>query len=101
MARAARKPKEEFRDQILEWKSKRGNINAEIKAVMEKAESMGIPKKSLRNAISYYEASPEQRDGYHQGYALCLEAFGMPVTAFQSEMIGEALTEGDDGQEGF
>lgn len=76
-----------FRDRIISLKSKRGEINADIKAIMESAESKGIPKKSLRDAIAYYEAAPEQREGYHDGYAICLEAFGMPFNAKQAEMF--------------
>lgn len=79
-----------FRDEVLRLKSKRNEINADIKAIMEKAESLGIPKKSLRWALNYWESSPEQRDGLHEGYTLCLESWGMPVTAFQSEMWGGA-----------
>ncbi len=100
-----------FRDRILGLKSKRGEINADIKAIMESAESKGIPKKALRDAIAYYEASPEQREGYHEGYIICLESFGMPLNAKQSEMFEGATglaaeeheveqddTEEEDGQ---
>ncbi len=77
------------RDKIISLKAKRGDINAEIKAVMEHAESNGIPKKSLRAALNYWESTTEQREGYHEGYNLCLEAWGMPVGAKQSEMFNE------------
>lgn len=88
-----------FRDRILGLKSKRGEINADIKAIMESAESKGIPKKSLRDAIAYYEASPEQREGYHDGYAICLEAFGMPFNAKQAEMFEELNKDVDPEQD--
>lgn len=77
------------RDRILKFKSQRKQINADIKAEMENAESKGIPKHALRDALRYYESSPEQREGYHEGYSLCLEFWGMPLNATQAEFFSD------------
>ncbi|MDE2227400.1 MAG: DUF2312 domain-containing protein [Patescibacteria group bacterium] len=76
-----------YRNEIIKLKEKRAAINADIKAIMENAESKGIPKKALRWALNYYESTPEQREGLNEGYSICLEAWGMPNNAYQSEMF--------------
>lgn len=78
-----------YRDEVIRLKEERAVINADITAIMERAEAEGIPKKAFRAALNYYESSPEQREGYHDGYTICLEAWGMPMNATQAEFFDE------------
>jgi N-acyl-D-aspartate/D-glutamate deacylase len=81
------------RDKIIQLKKKRMEINSEIKAIREGMEAKGIVKKSFDLALSYFEASPEQREGLDEGYLLAREGMGLPVKGAQLELDVEPKKE--------
>jgi hypothetical protein len=77
------------RDKVLELKSKRSEINADLKAIRENLEAKGITKSAFDSALRHYEKDPEQREGYDQGYIIAREAMGLPVIGAQMDMFTE------------
>lgn len=59
--------------------SKRGEANAEIKAVLAKLETQGVMTSSMRFAMAYVEMSEDQRRGFDIAYQIAREALGMPI----------------------
>lgn len=66
-------------EKIIKLKSKRSEVNADIKAHREGLESKGISKQSFDAALRYYEKDPEQREGFDLGYNIAREALGVPM----------------------
>ena len=75
------------RDEIIKLKQKRAEINAEIKAKREAMEDQGITKKAFDLSLSYFEADPEQREGFDQAYILAREGMGLPVKGAQLDFF--------------
>jgi len=78
------------RDKIIELKKKRGEINAEIKAVRESMEAKGVQKRAFDLALSYFESAPEQREGFDSSYLLAREGMGMKVKGAQLDLLEES-----------
>ena len=84
--------------QVTQLKKERSEINAEIKAVMEKLEANGVTKAAARAAFAYRDADPEWREGYDQAYEIAREALGMPVGAKQGDFFEEEKVNGDENE---
>jgi len=61
-------------ERTIELMSKREEINAEIKAIAEGMEAIGIPKKSFRDGINFKKSDPEQRKAYDNGVKVVRDA---------------------------
>ena len=91
----------EARDSIVDLKKKRGEINAEIKAKREGMEALGITKKAFDLALSHFESSPEQREGFDDAYILAREGMGLKVKGAQLDMFNkDKKDQEDDNAEG-
>lgn len=77
----------ETRDKIIKLKAKRGEINSEIKALREGMEAKGVTKKAFDLALSYFESSPEQREGFDDGYLIAREGMGLKVKGAQLDLL--------------
>ena len=75
------------RDEIIKLKNKRSEINAEIKAKREAMEALGVTKKAFDLALNYFEADPEQREGFDQAYIVAREGMGLPVKGAQLDFF--------------
>lgn len=75
------------RDKIISLKNKRAQLNAEIKAEREAMEALIGSKKAYDLALSYFEASPEQREGFDQAYIVAREGMGLPVKGAQIDLF--------------
>lgn len=91
------------RDEIIDLKKKRSEINARIKEKIEAMNAKGITKDAFRAALSYFESAPEQREGYDIAYALAREGMGQPIKGEQLSLLPEdnksQKEESEDGQE--
>lgn len=96
----------EVRDYIVQKKKDRAQINADIKAAMEKIESLGIKKDGFRMALSYFESSTDQRKDLDKSYLLAREGMGLKVQGAQLDLLDGAqqpvasAPAGDDNAEG-
>lgn len=61
---------------ITDFEVDRKEINAEITAVRERLETLGIGKKPLSMAISYSKLNTEQREGFDLAYSILRQAIG-------------------------
>ncbi|TXH43380.1 MAG: hypothetical protein E6Q97_34200 [Desulfurellales bacterium] len=77
----------EVRDYIVQKKKERAQINADIKAAMEKIESLGIKKDGFRMALSYFESSTDQRKDLDKSYLLAREGMGLKVQGAQLDLL--------------
>lgn len=75
------------RDNIIQWKKDRAEINAKIKEARESMEAKGITKRAFDLALGYFEAAPEQRDGFDTAYHLAREGMGLPVRGEQLDIF--------------
>lgn len=75
------------RDEIIDLKKKRSEINAKIKEKMEAMNAKGITKDAFRAALSYFEAATEQREGYDLAYSLAREGMGLPIQGEQLSLL--------------
>lgn len=90
------------RDEVIDLKKKRSEINAKIKEKIEAMNAKGITRDAFRAALSHFEASPEQREGYDLAYALAREGMGQPIRGEQLSLLDDnnnKKEDEDDGQE--
>lgn len=76
------KLKEEIRKAISsvnELKKDREDTNAEMQAIREKLNALGIPKKAFDMALAYVNLDPDKREGFDIAYALVREVAGLPL----------------------
>jgi len=76
---------------ITQYEKDRSEVNAEISAVREKLEALGISKKALSMAISYSKMSTDQRDGFDLAYKILRKAIGEPMR--QIDMFKDSLSD--------
>lgn len=83
------------RDRVIQLKADRAAINADLKAIREDLEAKGVPKKAFDAALRHYEASPEQREGFDEGYILAREGMEIAISGAQMDMFdGKAVAAG-------
>lgn len=66
--------------------SKRSEANADIKAIREKLESYGIPKKSLAMALQVSKMNDDQLDGFWLAMQILLKAINRPLRADEMQI---------------
>ena len=89
-------------DEIIDLKKTRSGVNAEIAAIIERMEALGINRHGLRFAIKYYESNEATREGFDIGYQLSREALGVSIQAdlFQDlDKVKETAAGGGDATE--
>lgn len=64
---------------VRELKKDRQDTNAEIQAVREKMNALGIPKAAFDMAMRYLEWDADKQEGFDLAYALVREAGGAPL----------------------
>jgi hypothetical protein len=64
---------------VQDAKRVRAAANADIASARAKVEAVGIPKNTFDAALRYLETDESKRKNVDDGYALCREAFGLPV----------------------
>lgn len=67
--------------EVIEWKSERKEINANIQAVIERMESKGIPRAAFKVCLANMEMTEDQREAYDRGIMITRGAVGLPVQA--------------------
>lgn len=82
-----------YRDREKKRAEVRAQLNAEAKSDREELEALGIRKKALAAAWSYFNATPEQREGFDNSYILAREGMGLPVKGAQLELDVNAKKE--------
>lgn len=76
------KVKDAIRDAIrdvTELKKDREDVNADMQAIREKLNALGIPKKAFDMALQYVNMDPDKREGFDIAYALVREVAGLPL----------------------
>ena len=88
---------------VRELKKDRQDTNAEIQAVRENMNALGIPKAAFDMAMRYLEWDEDKREGFDIAYALVREAGGAPMQEdlFQAadRMAAENAGKPEDGGE--
>lgn len=64
---------------VKSLKNDRADVNAEIQAVRENMNALGIPKKAFDMAMKYMDMDPEDRESFDIAYALVRKAGGLPM----------------------
>lgn len=72
---------------VNKLKDDRKAINADIQAIREGLEALGIHKVAFDMAMRYLSWEPEKRQGFDLAYSLVREAGGLPI---QADLFAEA-----------
>lgn len=68
-------------ENVNQLKKDRSGINADIQAVREKMESLGVKKEAFDMAMRYASWDPDKREGFDIAYDIVREAIGLPFNA--------------------
>lgn len=68
-------------DKMLEAEKRRELANKDIAAAKSAIEAVGVKKKALAWAISYFKLDADQREDIDLSFAIVREAIGLPVQA--------------------
>lgn len=79
---------------IVNLKSQRKELNAEIAAEREKVNAAGVSKSALDYAIRTKEMDPEDRQHFDESYAIARDAIGLP----QSRSLFDFIDSSDDAE---
>ncbi len=93
------KVKEAIKDaigQVRQLKNDRSDINADMQAVREKLNALGIPKAAFDMAMKYIDMDADKREGFDIAYALVREVGGLPL---QEDLFQAADRKGKEDAE--
>lgn len=79
-------------DEVNALKTDRASINADIQAVRENMQALGIKKEAFDMAMRYASWDEEKREGFDIAYDIVRDAIGLPVDA-QGDLFEEKKEE--------
>lgn len=72
---------------IVNLKKRRKDLNAEIAALREEVNAVGVPKQALDYAIRVREMDPDVRAAFDEGYAIARDAIGLKMSGSLFDFI--------------